>query len=263
MKKYSVRLLLAALGLVLLSGAFPAASAASEDAASIRRYETAEPVTSVVVSAQNTNVIFQQGESDTICVDTKPDAVGEYSYTFSMEDGRLTIHADAVAPGTYGQIGPFPLLTAKKPTGYRNTMTITLPSKTYHALSAEVKNFGSVTFRDVSANTITADTPGSIHFDHTAADIYQCKTNIGGIRGTLTGRLADYTITANSGLRLSNLNHQTIPNSGKSISFDAGSFINVHFTDETVPAEAAAPADPAESTASPQFIGIGPFRLYF
>ena len=76
MTRFAKRLLSAAAAAALVCGCILPVSAAEAEEARVLRYETAEPVSSVVVDAEYADVIIQPGQTDRITVESAADAKG-------------------------------------------------------------------------------------------------------------------------------------------------------------------------------------------
>ena len=80
MTKFAKRFLSAAAAACLLCGCIlPASAAETEEEARVLQYETAEPVSSVVVDTRWTEVVIQPGQTDKITEESAADAKGEDS----------------------------------------------------------------------------------------------------------------------------------------------------------------------------------------
>lgn len=73
MSKWSVKCLAAAAAAGLMLGSVLPASA---EESMIRRYETSQPVTSVVADVENADLVIRKGTGNTIQVDSAADARG-------------------------------------------------------------------------------------------------------------------------------------------------------------------------------------------
>ena len=96
MRKLAKRMCSAVLAAGLVCGCILPASAAEAEEARILQYETAEPVSAVVVDTRWAEVVIQPGQTDKITVESAADAKGEYSYDCTVADGVLTVNVDLV-----------------------------------------------------------------------------------------------------------------------------------------------------------------------
>ncbi len=180
MTRFAKGLLSAAAAAALLCGCIlPASAAEAEEEARVLQYETAEPVSAVTANVENVELIMQTGRTDKITVESSADAKGEFDYCFSVEDGVLTVDVDAVEPEEFysretdssGSVA-----RTKYVRTYENTVTVTLPEKTYASLYAEVDN-GSIGFTGVEADALRAEVKnGTVEVQNVKADTVQ--TNI-------------------------------------------------------------------------------------
>ena len=111
MKKLAKRMCSAVLVAGLVCGCIlPASAAEAEEEARILQYETAEPVSSVVVDTEYADVVIQPGQTDRITVESAADAKGTYSYDCVVADGVLKVNVEGIEGEEfrdYIQIGPF------------------------------------------------------------------------------------------------------------------------------------------------------------
>ena len=117
---------------------------------------------------------------DKITVESAADAKGTYTYGFSVKDGVLTVDVDAIEPEeVYSrETDRFGVHTTYGRT-YDNTITVTLPAKTYASLCAEVDN-GGIRFADVEADALQAEVKnGSVAVQNVKADTVQTKIENG------------------------------------------------------------------------------------
>ena len=180
MTRFAKGLLSAAAAAALLCGCIlPAYAAEAEEEARVLQYETAEPVSAVTANVENVELIIQTGRTDKITVESSADAKGEFNYVFSVEDGVLTVDVDAVEPEeSYSREtdSSGSVIRTKYVRTYENTVTVTLPEKTYASLYAEVDN-GSIGFTGVEADALQAEVRnGHVEVQDVKADTVQ--TNI-------------------------------------------------------------------------------------
>ena len=157
MTKLAKRIGSAVLAAGLVWGCILPASAAEAEEARILQYETAQPVSAVEANVENARLVIQAGQMDKITVESAADAKGTYTYGFSVKDGVLTVDVDAIEPEeVYSrETDRFGVHTTYGRT-YDNTITVTLPAKTYASLCAEVDN-GGIRFADVEADALQAE----------------------------------------------------------------------------------------------------------
>ena len=114
MRKLAKRMCSAVLAAGLVCGCIlPASAAEAEEEPRILQYETAEPVSSVVVDTEYADVVIQPGQTDRITVESAADAKGEYSYDCTVADGVLKVNVEGIEGEEfrdYIQIGPFRFL---------------------------------------------------------------------------------------------------------------------------------------------------------
>ena len=180
MTRFAKGLLSAAAAAALLCGCILLASAAeTEEEARVLQYETAQPVSAVTANVENVELIIQTGRTDKITVESSADAKGEFNYVFSVEDGVLTVDVDAIEPEeSYSREtdSSGSVIRTKYVRTYENTVTVTLPEKTYASLYAEVDN-GSIGFTGVEADALRAEVKnGTVEVQNVKADTVQ--TNI-------------------------------------------------------------------------------------
>ena len=235
MTKFAKRIGSAVLAVGLVCGCIlPASAAEAEEEARILQYETAEPVSAVVVDTEYADIIIQPGQTDKITVESAADAKGEYDYDFSVKDGVLSITVDLSQPEK-AEVEPGKPFRAQqaiiKRDGtiflYGNTVTVTLPDKLYDSIQAEF-NHGDIQMRDVQSQTARLTTEhgnivlsgaqpqeldlkidhGDIVFDQAA--VIQCKseTTHGDIHGTIAGSKSNYSTSTSVEYGDSNLRAQ-------------------------------------------------------
>ena len=217
-----------AAGLVC-GGILPASAAETEEEARVLQYETAEPVSSVVVDTRWTEVVIQPGQTDRITVESAADAKGEYSYDCSVTEGVLTVNVEGIKGEEfrdYIQIGPFRFLN-QYGSILRNTITVTLPNKLYDSIRVKVGH-DNIRMRDVQSQTAWLTTEygdivlsgaqpqkltleskyGDVVFDQAA--VVQCEgtAEYGNITGMIAGSQSSYTIAAAASYGNSNLRAQ-------------------------------------------------------
>lgn len=180
MTRLAKRIGSAVLAAGLVCGCILPASAAEAEEARILQYETAEPVSAVTANVENAELVIQAGQTDKITVESAADGTGKYSYNCTVTDGVLTVDVDAIEPeevysretdrsGVHTTYGRF----------YNNTITVTLPAKTYASLCAEVDN-GGIRFADVEADALQAKVKnGSVAVQNVKADTVQTKIENG------------------------------------------------------------------------------------
>ena len=212
MTRLAKRMCSAVLAAGLVCGCIlPASAAEAEEEARVLQYETAEPVSAVVVDAEYADVVIQPGQTDKITVESAADAWGTFSYDCTVADGVLTVNVDGVEPKEYReytQIGPFRVLSSYMSPFYRNTVTITLPNKMYDSIQAETAS-GSIQLRQIQRQSAKVESIyGNIKFDQAA--VVQCEgtAEYGNITGTIAGSRSSYTIAASASYGDSNLRAQ-------------------------------------------------------
>ena len=152
MTRFAKRLLSAAAAAALVCGCILPVSAAEAEEARVLRYETAEPVSSVVVDAEYADVIIQPGQTDRITVESAADAKGTYSYDCTVTDGVLTVNVEGIKGEEfrdYIQIGPFRFLN-KYGNTLDNTITVTLPNKMYDSIQVKADH-DDIRMRDIQS----------------------------------------------------------------------------------------------------------------
>ena len=193
----------------------PASAAEAEEEPRVLQYETAEPVSSVVVDTRWTEVVIQPGQTDKITVESAADAKGEYSYDCTVTDGVLTVNVEGIEGEEsrgYIQIGPFRFLNQYAIT-LDNTITVTLPNKMYDSIQVKADH-DDIRMRDIQSQTAQLTTEhgdivlsgvqpqvldvendhGDIVFDHAAVIRCEGKTSHGNIHGTIAGSKSSYSI---------------------------------------------------------------------
>ena len=230
MRKLAKRMCSAVLAAGLVCGCIlPASAAEAEEEPRILQYETAEPVSSVVVDTEYADVVIQPGQTDRITVESAADAKGEYSYDCTVADGVLKVNVEGIEGEEfrdYIQIGPFRFLN-QYGSILKNTITVTLPSKLYDSIRVKVGH-DNIRMRDVQSQTAWLTTEygdivlsgaqpqkltleskyGDVVFDQAA--VVQCEgtAEYGNITGTITGSRSSYTIAASASYGDSNLRAQ-------------------------------------------------------
>lgn len=216
MTKFAKRFLSAAAAACLLCGCIlPASAAETEEEARVLQYETAEPVSSVVVDTRWTEVVIQPGQTDKITVESAADAKGEYSYDCTVADGVLKVNVEGIEGEEfrdYIQIGPFRVLN-QYGSILRNTITVTLPNKMYDSIRTN-NSWGDLRMGNIQSQTaemtcdwgdiiLTGTQPqfldlqaewGDIVFDQAAVTKCEAYTDWGNIRGTIAGSKSSYSI---------------------------------------------------------------------
>ena len=189
----------------------PASAAEAEEEPRVLQYETAEPVSAVKANVENAELIVQAGRTDKITVESAADGKGKFTYNFSVKDDVLTVDVDAIEPEEfYGrETDSSGSVFIKSGRIYDNTITVTLPEKTYTSLCAEVDN-GRIEFTGVEADTLRAEVKnGSVAVQNVKADTVQTKIENGNAlakdvtAGTLrteagNGRIKFWNVTAGS-----------------------------------------------------------------
>ena len=155
MTKFAKRFLSAAAAACLLCGCIlPVSAAEAEEEARVLQYETAQPVSAVVVDTEWTDVVIQPGQTDRITVESAADAKGEYSYDCSVTEGVLTVNVEGIEGEEskgYIQIGPFRFLNQYAIT-LDNTITVTLPNKMYDSIQVKADH-DDIRMRDIQSQT--------------------------------------------------------------------------------------------------------------
>ena len=216
MTKFAKRFLSAAAAACLLCGCIlPASAAEAEEEARVLQYETAEPVSSVVVDTEYADVVIQPGQTDRITVESAADAKGEYSYDCTVADGVLKVNVEGIEGEEfrdYIQIGPFRFLN-QYGSILRNTITVTLPNKLYDSVRTNT-SWGDLRMENIQSQTaemtcdwgdiiLTGTQPqfldlqaewGDIIFDQAAVTKCEAYAEWGDIRGTIAGSKSSYSI---------------------------------------------------------------------
>ena len=230
MTKFAKRFLSAAAAACLLCGCIlPASAAETEEEARVLQYETAQPVSAVVVDTEWTDVVIQPGQTDRITVESAADAKGEYSYDCSVTEGVLTVNVEGIKGEEfrdYIQIGPFRFLN-QYGSILRNTITVTLPNKMYDSIQVKADH-DDIRMRDIQSQTAQLTTEhgdivlsgaqpqaldvendhGDIVFDHAAVIRCEGKTSHGNIHGTIAGSKSSYTTSVANAHSINNLRTQ-------------------------------------------------------
>ena len=215
MTKFAKRFLSAAAAACLLCGCIlPASAAETEEEARVLQYETAQPVSAVVVDTEWTDVVIQPGQTDRITVESAADAKGEYSYDCSVTEGVLTVNVEGIEGEEfrdYIQIGPFRFLN-QYGSILRNTITVTLPNKLYDSIRVKVGH-DNIRMRDVQSQTAWLTTEygdivlsgaqpqkltleskyGDVVFDQAAVTQCEGTTKYGDVTGTIAGSQSSYS----------------------------------------------------------------------
>ena len=199
----------------------------------VRQYETAQPVTSVVADVENAVLVIRKGTGSTVQVDSDAEAKGEYSYDFDLKDGVLTVRVKAIQGEKIKgsdvpiHIGIIHATVMGDAVVCDNKITITLPEAVYDKIEGKAHN-GSITASGVEAETLSLDTGngdvtlentrgvkvrvkagnGDIQLDHPYGLDYDLTSQNGDIRGTLAGTKADYRLKAEARNGDSNLEDQ-------------------------------------------------------
>ena len=215
MTRLAKRMCSAVLAAGLVCGCIlPASAAEAEEEARVLQYETAEPVSSVVVDTRWTEVVIQPGQTDKITVESAADAKGEYSYDCKVADGVLTVNVDLVKAEAYEEteIGLFQFHSTYINLS-ENTTTITLPDKMYDSIRTN-NSWGDLRMGNIQSQTVemtcdwgdiilTGTQPqfldlqaewGDIVFDQAAVTKCEAYTDWGNIRGTIAGNKSSYSI---------------------------------------------------------------------
>ena len=229
MRKLAKRMCSAVLAAGLVCGCILPASAAEAEEARVLRYETAEPVSSVVVDAEYADVIIQPGQTDRITVESAADAKGTYSYDCTVTDGVLTVNVEGIKGEEfrdYIQIGPFRFLN-KYGNTLDNTITVTLPNKMYDSIQVAV-DYDDIRMRDIQSQTARLTTEygdivlagvqpqkleyeskyGDVVFDQAAVIQCQGATKYGDVTGTIAGSKSSYSTSTSVEYGDSNLRAQ-------------------------------------------------------
>ncbi|HIZ58484.1 MAG TPA: DUF4097 domain-containing protein [Candidatus Faecalibacterium gallistercoris] len=215
MTKFAKRFLSAAAAACLLCGCIlPASAAEAEEEPRVLQYETAQPVSSVVVDTEYADVVIQPGQTDRITVESAADAKGEYSYDCSVTEGVLTVNVEGIKGEEfrdYIQIGPFRFLN-QYGSILRNTITVTLPNKMYDSVRTNT-SWGDLRMGNIQSQTaemacdwgdiiLTGTQPqfldlqaewGDIIFDQAAVTQCEGTTKYGDVTGTIAGSQSSYS----------------------------------------------------------------------
>ena len=199
----------------------------------VRQYETAQPVTSVVADVENADLVIRKGTGSTVRVDSDAEARGEYTYDISVKDGVLTVRVKAIQGEKIKgsdvpiHIGIIHATVMGDAVVCDNKITVTLPEAVYDKIEGKARN-GSITASGVEAETLSLDTGngdvtlentrgvkvrvkagnGDIQLDHPYGLDYDLTSQNGDIRGTLAGTKADYRLKAEARNGDSNLEDQ-------------------------------------------------------
>ena len=215
MRKLAKRMCSAVLAAGLVCGCIlPASAAEAEEEPRILQYETAEPVSSVVVDTEYADVVIQPGQTDRITVESAADAKGEYSYDCTVADGVLKVNVEGIEGEEfrdYIQIGSFRFLN-QYGSILKNTITVTLPSKLYDSIRVKVGH-DNIRMRDVQSQTAWLTTEygdivlsgaqpqkltleskyGDVVFDQAAVTQCEGTTKYGDVTGTIAGSQSSYS----------------------------------------------------------------------
>ena len=215
MRKLAKRMCSAVLAVGLVCGCIlPASAAEAEEEARVLQYETAEPVSSVVVDTEYADVVIQPGQTDRITVESAADAKGTYSYDCVVADGVLTVNVEGIEGEEfrdYIQIGPFRFLN-QYGSILKNTITVTLPDKLYDSIRVKVDH-DNIRMRDVQSQTAWLTTEygdivlsgaqpqkltleskyGDVVFDQAAVTQCEGTTKYGDVTGTIAGSQSSYS----------------------------------------------------------------------
>lgn len=214
----------------LLAGLTLPAGAAD---AAVRRYETSQPVTSVVADVENAVLVIQKGTGSTVRVDSAADAMGEYAYDFDLKDGTLTVRVDAIQGEKIKgsdvpiHVGVIHATVLGDAVVCDNEITITLPEAVYDKIEGKTRN-GDITASGVESETLSLDAGngsvtlentrgvkvraiaanGNIRLDHPYGLDYDLTARNGDVSGTLAGTQADYRLKVEAKNGDSNLEDQ-------------------------------------------------------
>ena len=215
MRKLAKRMCSAVLAAGLVCGCIlPASAAEAEEEARVLQYETAEPVSSVVVDTEYADVVIQPGQTDRITVESAADAKGTYSYDCVVADGVLKVNVEGIEGEEfrdYIQIGPFRFLN-QYGSILKNTITVTLPDKLYDSIRVKVDH-DNIRMRDVQSQTAWLTTEygdivlsgaqpqkltleskyGDVVFDQAAVTQCEGTTKYGDVTGTIAGSQSSYS----------------------------------------------------------------------
>ena len=210
MTRFAKRLLSAAAAAALVCGCILPVSAAEAEEARVLRYETAEPVSSVVVDAEYADVIIQPGQTDRITVESAADAKGTYSYDCTVTDGVLTVNVEGIKGEEfrdYIQIGPFRFLN-KYGNTLDNTITVTLPNKMYDSIQVAV-DYDDIRMRDIQSQTARLTTEyGDIVLAGVQPQKLEYESKYGDVTGTIAGSKSSYSTSTSVEYGDSNLRAQ-------------------------------------------------------
>ena len=216
MTRLAKRMCSAVLAAGLVCGCIlPASAAEAEEEARVLQYETAEPVSSVVVDTEYAEMVIQPGQTDKITVESAADAWGTFSYDCTVADGVLTVDVDGVEPKEYReytQIGPFRILSSYMSPFYRNTVTITLPNKMYDSIQVKADHddirmqdvqsqtawltteYGDIVLSGAQPQKLTLESKyGDVVFDQAAVTQCEGTTKYGDVTGTIAGSQSSYS----------------------------------------------------------------------
>lgn len=215
MKKLAKRMCSAVLVAGLVCGCIlPASAAEAEEEARVLQYETAEPVSSVVVDTEYADVVIQPGQTDRITVESAADAKGTYSYDCVVADGVLKVNVEGIEGEEfrdYIQIGPFRFLN-QYGSILKNTITVTLPNKMYDSIQVKADH-DDIRMQDVQSQTAQLTTEhgdivlsgaqpqkltleskyGDVVFDQAAVTQCEGTTKYGDVTGTIAGSQSSYS----------------------------------------------------------------------
>ena len=217
MSKWGMKLTAALTAAGLLAGMTLPAGAAED---TVRQYETAQPVTSVVADVENAVLVIRKGTGSTVQVDSDAEARGEYTYDISVKDGVLTVRVEAtegeklkIKPGEPVHLKIIDATVSGNVVIWDNEITITLPEAVYDKIEGKTHN-GDITMSGVEAETLSLDAGngdvalentrgvqvrakagnGDIRLDHPYGLDYDLTAQNGNISGTLAGTKADYRL---------------------------------------------------------------------
>ena len=230
MTRLAKRMCSAVLAVGLVCGCIlPASAAEAEEEARVLQYETAEPVSSVVVDTEYADVVIQPGQTDRITVESAADAKGTYSYDCVVADGVLKVNVEGIEGEEfrdYIQIGPFRFLN-QYGSILKNTITVTLPDKLYDSIRVKVDH-DNIRMRDVQSQTAWLTTEygdivlsgaqpqkltleskyGDVVFDQAAVTQCEGTTKYGDVTGTIAGSQSSYSTSTSVEYGDSNLRAQ-------------------------------------------------------
>ena len=215
MTRLAKRMCSAVLAAGLVCGCIlPASAAEAEEEPRVLQYETAQPVSSVVVDTEYADVVIQPGQTDRITVESAADAKGTYSYDCVVADGVLKVNVEGIEGEEfrdYIQIGPFRFLN-QYGSILKNTITVTLPDKLYDSIRVKVDH-DNIRMRDVQSQTAWLTTEygdivlsgaqpqkltleskyGDVVFDQAAVTQCEGTTKYGDVTGTIAGSQSSYS----------------------------------------------------------------------